>query len=194
MGSKQKQKNKLVWIAVLVAIGFGFYLVNNLNLNSAEGLFGNETNEKYEKVIEKFVESEEGYLFEDDKSDLTFNYPVEFSYYTIDNEIGYSVVMEDDDSEIGFQINILPWDEGEERLTKERIKKDLPTLIMEQFADVDLKIGDDVLETVTFLTPHPEHGELREVWFAKGGYLYQFSAPKDAERLINIVFGTINFK
>jgi len=192
MSNKKRQKNILFVIAVIIAISFSVYLVSSLNLDFGSNQIGDSTSDQYEEVLKDFDGS--NYLFVDEISGLSFNYPDEFSYYTVENEIGYSIVMEDDDAKRGFQINVLPWDEGEGRLTKNRIQKDLPSLVIKKFGEADLEIKSGILEAVTFITPDDNFDDLREVWFIKGEYLYQFSLPTDAEKLINIILGTLDFK
>lgn len=83
------------------------------------------------------------------------------------------------DSTYQMQIRITPFDE-DIVLTKERIKKDIPDIKMENPEAVSI----DGTEGVTF-TSDTDGTRYKEVWFVRGGYLYQTLSLASGDEVTN---------
>ena len=80
---------------------------------------------------------------------------------------------------IKFQIFITPFGE-EETLSEERIKKDIPSAVIEHAQPVILNPDaerDGEVQALLFSSQDEIIGKTIEVWFTKNGYLYEVTAP-----------------
>ena len=110
-------------------------------------------------------------LYENTDLGFSFNYPDDFEIREIDEDNGaLSVLAEGAGEKRTFQIFIADFDEAG-TITPERIKKDLPGVKIEQPQTISFA-GTDAL---AFISPK-EEGKMIEVWFVRGGALYQVSA------------------
>lgn len=107
-------------------------------------------------------------LYENAYWGFTFNYADDFRISEIDEENGgFTVLAEGTGDKRTFQIFIADYDE-EGPITPERIKKDLPDMNIEQ--PQNIKFADT--EALAFVT-NDDQGKMIEIWFVKGGALYQ---------------------
>ena len=103
--------------------------------------------------------------------------------------VGSSVSNNSNNYENGFQIFIAAFDEPGP-ITKERILKDIPDMIIngEQYIDVG---GERALN---FTSQDDLGGETREIWMVHGGFLYQVKGYKNFEEKMIEVLKTWKFQ
>ncbi|MEX0919022.1 MAG: hypothetical protein WDZ85_03640 [Candidatus Paceibacterota bacterium] len=90
-----------------------------------------------------------------------------------------------------FQIFISPFDEPADSLTPDRLRQDLPDLVVkkpEVFKLADRASG------LAFVSDGPPFGESREVWFVYQNHLYQISAYLDNDALLQNILRTWRFE
>ena len=102
---------------------------------------------------------------------LSFDIPKDFVVSKFDDNGREVVLAESPRFKLGLQLVITPFDE-EEPITADRIRQDLPSLVMEM--PVEFWV-DDATPAVRFTSEDPSLGETREIWFARDGNLYQFT-------------------
>jgi len=99
-------------------------------------------------------------------------------------------LVQEKESKKSFQIFISPFDEPGP-LTKERVKQDLPDLIINNPEQRVLKNGAVAL---VFFSEESSIGETREIWFVHNGYLYQISTYKELDSLVAKIISTWRFQ
>lgn len=72
-----------------------------------------------------------------------------------------------------FQIFVLPY--GEEQITPDRFKRDVPSGVREG----EQQIVVDGVSGVAFLSKDAQLGDTAEVWFIARGFLYEVTAPRE---------------
>lgn len=108
-----------------------------------------------------------------------------------------------------FQIFLAPFDE-EGPVSVERVKKDLPGIIMEEAQAVLVGGKPETLNpkpetspndqnangvpAIMFFGRDPEIGKTREVWFTGNGYLFQITARAELDSLLGPILGTWRFE
>ena len=78
---------------------------------------------------------------------------------------------------IGFQMFMAPF-EGAGPLTRERILQALPEAVIEEPVEVIVNPGappEGQVAGLVFWSAHPVIGRTRELWFVRGGYLYEIT-------------------
>ena len=117
-----------------------------------------------------------------------FKYPARFRITEFEEADGYLLLAEGGRNE-SFQIFILPWDEHEETLTAERVRRDIPTLPINDPNIVELPNGRRALifESVD------EGIHTREAWLIGDGHLFQISAPIEFDITLAAIMGTWEF-
>lgn len=90
----------------------------------------------------------------------------------------------------GFQINITSFDESPASMTVERIRRDIPDLVMEE--PQAFHFGN-LAQGVSFISQN-EIGKTREMWFATQRYLYQISAPIAFDPVLPKIMASWKFK
>lgn len=130
-------------------------------------------------------------LYEDPNNRFMFSYPKEFSPASFGGkEIGETVLLQKTGEKAGFQIFITLFDEPGSVLTVERIKTDVPGIIMHDPRPVDL--NGEVLG-LSFVSESDSFGRSREIWIAKGGFLYQMSTYENEQSLLAEVLSSWRF-
>jgi hypothetical protein len=112
------------------------------------------------------------------KTGLTFEYPSDFELYLVKEDGGEIIVGQKAEYGLAFQIFIQPFDEPGP-LTVERIRRDLPEMVMEHISETELiRTATPVL---AFLTTDDILGPIPQAWFVHNGFLYQvaFYAPPE---------------
>lgn len=66
-------------------------------------------------------------------------------------------------------------------VSAQRISKDLPDMVVEQ--PVDISVNGE--PAVAFVSRLASGQKTREVWFVRGGNLYQISAPQESEKMVS---------
>lgn len=107
---------------------------------------------------------------------FSLRYPQELSVKEYDEGDGTAtIVFEDTAGEKSFQVFFTPY--PGDAITQSRILKDVPS--GKFTAPVEIVIGSATRALAFFSTG--SFGELREVWFLHGGFLFEVTAPKDLD-------------
>lgn len=197
------KKNLLILIIITLFFGAGLYFLNfdkNGDLNSSgidDSNFSLDTDvSKLEEVvapnIEKINDSLNTYIHK--KYNFSFDYPSSFKTSNFMEGEGEQIQFHSPNGD-WFQIYITPWDEGE-NITPERIKKDLPKILINNPQQVVLgpKQKDGVgARALIFFSRDESLGDTREVWFVVNGYLYQITTYKKLDTVVGKVLSTLVF-
>ena len=127
-----------------------------------------------------------------DDENFSFQYPKNFllsSYPAVGG--GTKIVVESSTgNKQGFQIAYWSFDESEP-LTPERIKSDLPDLVMENIKNI--KILND-LSALSFYSRDENIGHTFEIWFVYDQHLYQVMTYLEFSDQMQKILETIKFK
>ena len=121
--------------------------------------------------------------FRSDLYDFSVLYPQDLNVKVTNEGGGAStIVFEDDKTAQGFQIFIVPF--AGSQITDERFKEDEPSGVRDSLKSVTI----DGATGASFFGKNDAIGDTAEVWFIRGGYLYEVTALKlDAAWLSNIM-------
>lgn len=95
----------------------------------------------------------------------------------------------------GFQIFVIPFENDEKELTKEKILKDLPGIIIEDL--VEVVIGEKTgrpIHAFVFWSNSDKIGKTREVWFTDGGYLFEITTYEHLDGWLAQIMSTWGFE
>lgn len=98
-----------------------------------------------------------------------------------------TVTFQDTNGSKGFQIYVVPY--GESQITEQRFKTDVPSGVRQELADI---LVDGVKGTM-FFSQNTAMGETREVWFIKGGFLYEVTTYKELDSWLSGIMQTWKF-
>lgn len=160
--------------AILGLVGFLFLRNDSVDIN---GMFDKKT----EKVTKKTYESSD-YKF-------LFEYEDGFVITSVPLEAGNKIVFELAKPRNGFQITVFPFDELGP-LTEERIKKDLPDLVVVEAKSVSMA----GVETLQFKSIDESVGGTFEVWFVYSGNFYQIQTYKEFSLELQEIMKSWQFK
>lgn len=125
---------------------------------------------------------------------FTLNFPSNMTASNFREGGGEQVQFQGDKGE-WFQIYVTSWDE-EGNITAERIKKDIPDIVILNPQNVILGpkqkegIGPHAL---IFFSKDSGLGETREVWFVHGGHLFQVTSKKIFDLKLGQILSTLVF-
>lgn len=146
---------------------------------------------------------------------FSFRYPKDFTLTELEDEAGVTVLLQKEGARPvrsnapeetvdpladqtsngareGFQIYISEFDEAGP-ITPERIKQDLPDMVINSPQQVSIGEVKDITALI-FLSKHESLGDVREVWFAANGLLYQLTAYADMDNFIGPILETWKFQ
>lgn len=98
-----------------------------------------------------------------------------------------TITLEDATGEEGFQIFVVPYDK--DYITKEQFKKDAPSGVMQEPVDIVI----DGVPAKMFFGKDAVIGDTREVWFIRGGFLYEITAAKKLDAWLSNIMQTWRF-
>lgn len=103
---------------------------------------------------------------------------------------GVTALLKNPETGEGFQIYIQAFDETES-ITLERIKQDVPGLVIENPQNALIAGGE--IEALIFIGESEDFGKTREVWFVKDGLLFQVIAPFEMEQTVGLTMESFQF-
>jgi len=178
-------------IAILALVSVVFYLERdekqvdeivgfNFELEQTE-----EATARIDEIEEIEIVSEDVYFHQN--PNFSFQKPEGFTIGEVDEGGGSkSIIVQNTDTGLGFQIFVSPFDEDINVLTENRIRQDLPSLII----DKPQKIQVNESEGLAFVSQNQSFGKSREVWFVHKSFLYQMSTYIESEALLQKVLET----
>jgi hypothetical protein len=115
-------------------------------------------------------------------------YPQELAVKTYDEGNGASTVtISNSDESQSFQIFIVPYDKTQ--VDQARFKMDEPSGVLGQPTNV--VVGG--AQAVMFFGNNAIMGDTREVWFVRGGYLFEVTTYKDLDAWLSQIMATWEF-
>jgi len=132
-----------------------------------------------------------GETYRDNTFGFLFQYPTGYRVATTTFGDGGELITVEKDANTGFQIAVTPFDESGP-LTVERIRLDLPDMVMEEPRAFQVG-GDAGAEGVAFFGENAELGKTREIWFSHAGFLYQVTAYARMDKEIANIMGSWRF-
>ena len=133
--------------------------------------------------------------YKNDQFGFSFGYPEGFNISDFDDGGGKIILVKNvgssvsNNSDNGFQIFIAAFDEPGP-ITKERILKDIPDMVISN--EKEILVGGE--RALSFTSKDELGGETREIWIARGGYLYQITGYKNFEKELLEIMGTWKFQ
>ena len=203
-------KKAFISLVILVAIGVaGYYLVKNGGVGSgAEGERAavpqsGAAQEQAQAEQKKLAQAAEALAaaplsetYEDPDFGFSLNYPSALALTQIpaDPESGAAetIIFEQAGAGLGFQIAVSPFTEENADITPERIKVDIPDMVIFDPEDVNLgALG----KGTTFLDGDAKaSGANRQIWFAGSGYLFQITAQPAFDAVMRKILATWKFE
>lgn len=98
-----------------------------------------------------------------------------------------TISFEDAQNKKSFQIFVTPYTEPQ--VSPERFKADNPSGVMKEPVNVTI----DGANATMFYSTDPNVGDTREVWFIHNGYLFEVTASKDLDTLLQGILKTWEF-
>jgi hypothetical protein len=126
--------------------------------------------------------------FRSDVYGFSLLYPQDFVVRVEDEGGGASTIMFENNKTIdGFQIFIVPF-EGSQ-ITDDRFKRDIPSGVRKNIKNIQV----DGATGASFYSVDASLGETAEVWFIRGGYLYEVNTFKDLDIQLSNILATLKF-
>ena len=122
---------------------------------------------------------------------FSFEYPDSFTVSSFAVEGGEGIIVQEGNTKKGFQISITPIDEDLPTLTIERIKQDLPNMLIE--SPQDIVVGGKGRGVSFASNDAAFDGESKEVWFTADRNLYQFRTYARYNAILNATLSTWKF-
>jgi uncharacterized protein YxeA len=179
---------KLLLVIIIVIIGAGayyyFYKGSGSSRSSDNTVFSTDNGSTASL-------SGETTIYKNTAKNFSFSHPTNLTVTSFDTDGVESVVAYDAETQQGFQIEITPIDEDITALTVERIKQDLPDILIESPQEVILGSNG---RGVAFVSDDPAfEGRSREVWFVFNKHLYQVRTYMKYDDLLKAVLNTWQF-
>jgi hypothetical protein len=126
-------------------------------------------------------------LYQSQLFKIRFLYPLELQVVEYGTGSDSTVVLEDTEQGLGFQIFIVPYQE--DQVSEAQLKKDLPSGVMEDLHEIVI----DGVRANAFYSSNPVLGETYEVWLIHNGFLYELSTHKSLKEWLSAIISTWQF-
>jgi len=127
-------------------------------------------------------------IYENSKYSFLLSYQVGLKVSEFDEGGGaMTITFEDTEVQQGFQIFVLPY--GENKISETRFLADIPSGVIENVREATI----DGVKAVIFDSKHTDLGETFEVWFIKGGLLYEVSTLRQFDSWLLEILTTWEF-
>lgn len=195
--------NRIILIAatiVLIAGGvwFGISRLNDssniaLDLPDMSSItFPGETNTSSTKEATGEISASDWEVYTNTVHRFSLRYPTEYIANEVPGEEGITYTFgKKGDLDFGFQIYVAPFNESPGNMTAERIKNDIPGMVVD---DPQAFHFGNTAQGVAFVSRDLYGGETREMWFATRAYVYQISAPRAFEPMLSKIIATWEFR
>lgn len=119
---------------------------------------------------------------------ISLFYPSDLSVKNYDEGKGAATVtFQNPATAKGFQVFIVPYEL--KKISKERFAQDVPSGVMQ--GAMNVIVGG--VPATSFYSSNAILGETAEIWFIRGGFLYEFTAPKSDAVWFSEIMNTLNF-
>lgn len=203
-----KFKTVLTVVIILAGLGVGGYVLVSRLMTETEGEKGtnplasaNESNKNISASSNSSntVQSQptaitNGKKYENSVYGFSFEHDPSVTADEQENDgNGDLIIIHNPKNDSGFQIYITLFDEDGSVLTEERLKQDIPDLIISEAKKIAVGGNAQGLEFVS-----EDNGEKKqEAWFVSGGenkYLYQLTAPLKSKDFLKAVLASWKFE
>jgi hypothetical protein len=128
------------------------------------------------------------FLYRNQQYHFSFYYPPNLKAHAFNEEGGaFTVAFQDPTANEGFEVYVTPY--SATQITKARFKLDEPSGVMQEQADVRI----DGVRATMFYGNNAIMGDTREVWFIKGGLLYEVTTYKQLDAWLAEIMQTWKF-
>jgi hypothetical protein len=114
--------------------------------------------------------------------------PEEFGLIEFSEGDTTTLVFESPGGERGFQVFVVPY--KEEQVSAKRFNMDVPSGVREEPREV--RVGG--VPATAFYSTNESIGDTYEVWFIRGGFLYEVTTRKELESLLNDLLAAWSFE
>ena len=144
-----------------------------------------EATARIDEIKEVVIVPEDVYLHQN--PNFSFQKPKGFTIGEIEEaDGGKSIIVQNTNTGLGFQIVVSTVDEDINILTESRIRQDLPSLVIDKPQKIQINSG----EGLAFVSQNPAFWRSREIWFVHNRFLYQMSTYIESEALLQKVLNT----
>ena len=127
-------------------------------------------------------------LYRNQPYHFSFYYPPNLQAHTFNEEGGaFTVALQEPTTNEGFEVYVTPY--SGTQITEARFKLDEPSGVIRQQTDVMI----DGVRATMFYGNNAIMGETREVWFIKGGLLYEVTTYKQLDSWLSQIMQTWQF-
>ena len=183
-----KRSRKVRWLMMIVLvliIGILFFVYKNQSLKNPipEAL----TNFTAQNSVPIPITLDTPYI--NKTYGFSFKHPADFTVGEIQEETHTTFLVQKQDGSQGIQISVSSFDEAV--VTKERIKQDVPDIVIEQESPIEI---EGVQAGLAFISNGAGAGKSREVWFSYKGHLYQATTLIAHDSILKSILATWNFE
>lgn len=186
--TKERMRYVAIGLAILVVIGITFF--SQLRPKEAPSVPSDSSVSEIEPVPLSTLPSTPGYrTYANEQYGFAFSYPEELSATSYaERNGGTTLVFQNQQSVLGFQIYIIPY--AEDSVSDEQFRKDIPSGVRENVRNITLDGAIAALFTSrdTFL------GKTTEVWVLNDGYLIEITTAAALEPALLDVLATWSFR
>lgn len=204
IGIKIMSKTKLIviFIGLAAAAAVGFLIFRGTNPpREAASVVETEWEKRDKGETDRTIYENQAFGF-------SLEHPKEFKVSEFNDEKGLVILFEEAGGSRGFQIFVSEFDEPGP-ITVEKVRKDLPNLIMEEPQEVGLPAGSppagsstsQSVRSLIFFSRDESLGRTREAWFIwpedpklSGNYLFQVTARAELDEELSKIMATLRFK
>lgn len=135
------------------------------------------------------VSTKQARTYTDSDLSFSFTYPNDFTAKASGQPSSRLVLVSSSVDGQEFQLYVIPFGDAPSSVTPERIKSDVPGIDMRNAKMITVAGGG---QGVSFLsTVDGVDGDVRDVWFALNGHLFQWSAPVGSEATMQAAISTL---
>jgi len=127
-------------------------------------------------------------LYRNQPYHFSFYYPPNLQVHTFNEEEGaFTVALQDPTTNEGFEVYVTPY--RGTQITEAEFKLDEPSGVIREQTDVMI----DGVRATMFYGNNPIMGDTREVWFIRGGLLYEVTTYKQLDTWLAQIMQTWQF-
>lgn len=128
--------------------------------------------------------------YTDSDLNFSFKYPNAFTANASDGASSRLILVSLPEQNREFQVYVTPFGDAPETVAADRIRQDIPGIDMREPETISIP---NVGPGLTFLSSRSGiSGDVREVWFAVGGHLYQWSAPVGSQSALDSAIASLS--
>jgi hypothetical protein len=183
----------ICFLAFAIIIGFGVLQFDRATATAAQAAspvpalkFTETSSTSSESVA---VAPPTGYLpYSNPQFHFSVDYPSNLQMHTYQEPGGgFTAAFQDPTDNVGFEVYVTPY--SGTQITEDRFRIDEPSGVIDQRTTVTI----DGVPATAFYGSNTIMGDTREVWFIKGGLLYEVTTYKQLDTLLAQIMQTWTF-